>query len=82
MSGYVNRFIQITVPFILMITVTLQAVQQHYTARGATIGPDWPVEFESDSISLQLPYDGITLESGWRIYLRVPPVVRKFIVGH
>ena len=82
MSGYVNTFIQITVLFILMITVTLQVVQQHYTAMGVTIGLDLPVEFESDSISLKLPPEGVMLENGWRITPLTPPVVRKFIVGH
>ena len=49
---------------------------------GATIGPDLPVEFESDSISLELPPDEVMLEGGWRIYPPFPSVVRKFIVGH
>jgi len=63
-----------------MITVTLQAVQQHYTAMGAIGGKDSAVEFESDSITLKLPPGGIV--GGWKIIPLSHPVVRKFIVGH
>ena len=63
-----------------MITITSQAVQHEYTAMHATIGPDLPVGFESDSISLEIPDDGITLEDGWKIVPLFHPVVRKFIV--
>ena len=80
MSGYVNRFIKITVLFILMITVTLQAVQQHYTAMGAKSLSAKLIQFDSDSITLKLPHGGIV--GGWRIIPLTPPVVRKFIVGH
>ena len=65
-----------------MITATLQTVQQHYTAMGAIIGPDLSVEFESDSISLQLPPEGVMLGSGWKIDPLIHPVVRNLIVIH
>ena len=80
MSRYVNRFIQITVLFIFLITVTLQAVQQHYTAMGAIGGSVLSVEFGSDSITLKLPHEGIV--RGWKIIPLSHPVVRKFIVVH
>ena len=53
----------------------LQVVQQEYTAKGATIGLDHVVEFESETISLQLPSEGITLEDGWKIVPIVHPMV-------
>ena len=64
---------------ILFITVPyyLQIVQQQYTASGATSGPYLPVEFESDSISLEVPSEGVILENGWRIVPLFSPVVRK-----
>ena len=65
----------------MIIVVTcwalLQVVQREYIARGATTGPDLPVEFESNSISLQLPTEGITLEDGWRIIPLFNPEVRN-----
>ena len=79
------RFIQITVLLIFLITeltIYLQPVREKYTAIGATIGPSMSVEFESDSISLQLPPEGVTLEGGWKIIPMSPPVVRNLIVGH
>ena len=54
--------------------VILQAVQQEYTAKGATIGLDHVVEFESETISLQLPSEGITLENGWKIVPNIFPM--------
>ena len=68
---------------ILFITVPyyLQIVQQQYTARGATSGPHLPVEFESDSISLEVPSEEVMLENGWKIFPLFHPVVRKLIAG-
>ena len=63
---------------IITVTVILQKVKQEYTAKGATIGPDLRVEFESSSISLQLPSEGVTLEDGWKIVPMFHPVVRTF----
>ena len=36
------------------------------------VGLDLPIEFESDSISLE----GVTLEDEWRIFPLIPPTVR------
>ena len=63
---------------IITVTVILQKVKQEYTAKGATIGPDLRIEFESSSISLQLPSEGVTLEDGWKIVPMFHPVVRSF----
>ena len=65
---------------IITVTVILQKVKQEYTAKGATIGPDLRVEFESSSIALQLPSEGVTLEDGWKIVPMFHPVVRTYEV--
>lgn len=57
-----------------------QNIQQKYAAKGATIGSDLPVEFESDSISLQLPSEGDILCDGWNIVPRFSPVVRTLLL--
>ena len=62
--------------------VFLQVVQQEYTTRGATIGPDLLIEFESDHLSLELPSEGVTLEGGWKLFPLFNPMVRRVhIVG-
>ena len=62
--------------------VFLQVVQREYTAKGATVGPDLQIKFGSDLISLELPSEGVTLESGWKLVPLFNPMVRKVnIVG-
>ena len=56
-----------------------QVVQQEYTSKSATIGPDTRVEFESETISLQLPSEEEILKGGWRILPLFAPVVRKLL---
>ena len=58
--------------------VFLQVVQQEYTAKDATIGPDLPVEFESEHISLELPSENKILNGGWRMLPLFHPRVREF----
>ena len=53
----------------------MQVVQQEYAAKGATIGPNLQVEFESDCISLQLPSEEEILSGGWRIVPLIYPRV-------
>ena len=53
----------------------LQVIQQKY--RGAIVGPDLHIEFESDKISLPISLQGTTLEDGWKIFPLICPVVRK-----
>lgn len=57
----------------------LQVVQQKYTAMGATIGQDLPVEFATNSISLQLPSNKVILEDGWIITPLFNPEVRDVL---
>ena len=60
--------------FIAELIISLQFVHQHYTARGATIGPNLSIEFESDTISPKLPANMYGI--GWRIFPLFTPVVR------
>ena len=46
---------------------------------GATIGQDLPVEFETNSISLQLPSNRVILEDGWIITPLFNPEVRDVL---
>ena len=55
----------------------LQYVREKYTAEGATVGPNLRVEFESKSISLELPSVDVILNDGWKIIPLIPPEVRK-----
>ena len=62
--------------------VFLQMVQHTYTASGAaTCGHDegMLVEFESSSISLNLPTEGIILQNGWKILPQFHPAVKNVI---
>lgn len=59
-----------------MITL-LQYIREKYTAEGATVGPNLQVEFESKSISLELPSMDVILNGGWKIIPLIPPEVRK-----
>jgi len=42
--------------------------------RGAEVGADIELEFESDRVSLEIPLQGMT-KKGWFIVPLVPPVV-------
>lgn len=54
----------------------MQYVHNEYTARGAMIGADLHIEFESSKISLQLPSDG-ALKDGWKIVPLFDPRVSQ-----
>ena len=69
--------IEITQCVLYMLLPNTQNIQQKYAAKGATIGSDLPVEFESDSISLQLPSEEDTRDDGWKIVTLFSPAVRK-----
>ena len=53
---------------LLSHAIFIQVVQRRYTAKNATVGPALPVEFEAETISLQLPPIGI-YKDGWKIIL-------------
>ena len=45
-----------------------------YEGKGAILGLQQPVEFESDSIALDIPMEGIAI-NGWKITPLMRPVV-------
>ena len=59
-----------------LYAITYNIIQK-YAAKGATIGSDLLVEFEPDSISLQLPSEEDIRGDGWKIVTPFSPVVRK-----
>ena len=49
-------------------------IEEHYRQKKAEIGPDKPVEFDSESINLNIPKEGITTEDKmWKIIPLVHP---------
>ena len=60
----------------------LQYVKNKYGDSGATTDEcdeGMPVEFESNSISLELPSDEVTLGEGWKILPCFTPKVKKVL---
>ena len=53
-----------------------QAVKKEYNDNRATVGPHLPVEFEESSISLELPFEGVSLEEGWKLLPLFHPEVK------
>ena len=53
----------------------VQAIEDNYSRLDAIAGPCFMVQFENDSISLEIPEDGVCLENGWTITPLIPPVV-------
>ena len=53
-----------------------QEVQRKCDDKGAEIGPHLRVEFEASSISLDLPFEGVTLEEGWKLLPLFHPEVK------
>ena len=52
----------------------MQVIDEHYRQKKAEIGPDKPVEFDSESIHLNIPKEGITTEDKmWKIIPLVHP---------
>ena len=45
----------------------LQAIDDRYAEAAARMGPDQEVIFEGEQITLDIPKEGIALESGWTI---------------
>ena len=51
-----------------------QAIQERYSNLDIISGPDFEVQFEEDTICLEIPGDGLRL-NGWEIRPLVPPAV-------
>ena len=57
----------------------MQAIDAKYTEVAATVGPDQEVMFEEERITLDIPEDGIVLESGWSITPLTYPGVSQLL---
>ena len=59
----------------------LQIIKQHYIQQNAEVGPDKCVEFDSESVCLDIPKKGITTEDDiWKIIPLIFPPQVKFNV--
>ena len=55
---------------------SLQEIDKLYKSRGAEEGPEQPLDFESEEVSLDIPYPtGVKLEGGWKLTPLTHPVV-------
>ena len=54
----------------------MQAIDAKYAEIAARLGPDQEVMFEEEQITLNIPEEGIVLESGWTITPHTYPGVR------
>ena len=54
-----------------------QGVHSVYATMGARVGPDQNVMFAGKEITLDIPHQGITLDTGWTITPLVHPGVRQ-----
>ena len=61
--------------------LSLQAIDAKYTKAAAIFGPDQEVIFEGEEITLDIPKEGISLESGWKITPYTHPGVSLLLFG-
>ena len=54
-----------------------QVVCSEYATMGARVGPHQKVMFAGKEITLDIPLEGITLDTGWTITPLVHPGVRQ-----
>ena len=69
--------------FTSILTLTLiwlQAVEDRYSSLGATHGPGFVVQFEDDTICLDIDENGVCLQNGWEITPLITPVVSLKII--
>lgn len=60
-----------------------QKVDNFYSSKGAEVGPDFEVIFNGDEVFLEIPKNGITLQSGWTLLPLVYPTrVRVLSILH
>jgi len=58
-----------------LTSIWLQAIEDKYSSSGATHGPGFEVQFEGDTIRLEIDDDGVCLQNGWEILPLIAPVV-------
>ena len=57
----------------------MKAIKIEYSEKGALVGPHQPVEFEADTISLDIPMpEGLSIK-GWKITPLIRPVVSSCV---
>ncbi len=55
-----------------------QRVSAEYSSKEAILGVDHIVEFEEDSITLDIPMTGVEVSEGWKITPMYYPTVSKY----
>ena len=58
--------------------VLLQLVSEEYSSKRAVLGVNHFVEFEEDSLTLDIPMAGAKVKGGWKITPMFHPTVRNF----
>ena len=61
------------------VYLLLQAIDAKYTEIAAIVSPDVEVMFEDDQITLDIPKEGLVLESGWTITPHTYPGVSELL---
>ena len=54
---------------------------KEYAGKNAKLGLEQLIEFDSDSITIDIPVKGIKIEEGWRILPLYRPVVRYWVLS-
>ncbi len=57
----------------------LQLVSEEYSSKKAVLGVNHFVEFEEDSLTLDIPMAGAEVSGGWRITPMFHPTVYSYI---
>ena len=55
-------------------SIVIQSIMMKYKCNDYVLGPTMPLEFESDTIRIDIPNEGICVE-GWKIIPLTPPIV-------
>ena len=75
--------VYILVGFYYIYFLLCQEVKRFYSGEGAEAGPYLEVDFEGEEVSLDIPEDGVKLESGWSLLpLAYPAKVRDLHLIH
>ena len=64
----------------MLTLIWLQAIEDKYSSWGATHGPGFEVQFEGDTIRLEIDENGVCLQNGWEITPLIAPVVSLKII--
>ena len=53
----------------------LQTIEKYYTEKNAQAGPTQSLVFKDNTVTLDIPKDGIDTEDGWKLKPATPPTV-------